>query len=250
MIKTLPKEALSIIDQYRHLPLGDKLVQCPYFKNRANVRAGLSVYMGKGTPDEIIEETKILAQKSSFDLKTMSEQDINQFMILNSLGIDCSGFISQILNALDEKLVKKIAAIKFSKRPIRALISRYRPIENISANQLTSAPHSEMLDLWQDLQPGDMIRTRAGKHVLLIIETKRNESNDLKEFTYNHSTSYYDQANGIRQGRVSIIYPNEALKDQDWQEKDDSGKNYTHEGLLEDDGTNGVYRLKILNSKF
>ena len=180
MVKSLPQQALSIIDQYRHLPLGDKLVQCPYFKNSSKVRAGLRVYMGKGTPEEIIEETQVLAQKHGLDLKTMSEQDIKQFMKISSLGIDCSGFISQVLNALDKKLIKKIAAIKFSKRPIRALISRHRPIENISSKLLTSAPHAKQINQWQDLQPGDLIRTRAGKHVLLVTETKRNEINELK----------------------------------------------------------------------
>jgi hypothetical protein len=244
MIKSLPKQALGIIDQYRHLPLGDKLVQCPYFKNSVNVKAGLRVYMGKGLPSELTEEIDVLAKKNKFDLKTMPEPDIKQFMSLNNLGIDCSGLIAQVLSVLDENLIKKIARVKFFKKPLRALISRHRPIENISAHLLTSEPHSEKINKWADLQPGDMIRTRQGKHVLLITETNRNETNQLKEFTYIHSTSYYGEGHGVRQGKVNIIYPNEALKDQEWQEKDQNGKNYSHQGLLEDDGTNGVYRLK------
>lgn len=243
----LQKVALESIDRYLNLPLGNKLVQCPYFKNRSGVRAGLRVYLGKGSPDEIIDETNIVAKKIKIDLSKLSEHEIREFMEKHNIGIDCSGFISQILWSMDPNIVKKIAKRNSIKNPIRSLIARFRPIENISVKQLTNTDNCAKLNKWQDVQIGDIIKTRGGKHALLITDVKRSGDGTINEFSYHHSTSYYENEHGVRQAKVSTVYPNEDLKDQDWEEKDSTGRNHTHEGLLAEYEENGVFRLKNIN---
>lgn len=243
----LPKAAHTTIDRYLNLPLGNKLVQCPYFKNRAGVRAGLRVYLGKGSVDEIIEETEIIAKKEKVDLPQFSEQEIREFMEKHNIGIDCSGFISQILWSMDAEIVKKIAKRNLFKYPVRSLIAKFRPIENISVKHLTNSNNCTKLNNWQEVEVGDIIKTRGGNHALLVTDVKRSKDGTVNEISYHHSTSYYETEHGVRHAKVLTIYPNEDLKDQEWEEKDSTGRNHTHEGLLEEYKENGVFRLKYIN---
>lgn len=247
MIQKLPSQALGLIDTYEHLSLGNTVVQCPYFKNTKGIRAGLRVQLGKGSIDEITEEVTTKAKIHSVKLEALSADDIREFMKKEGIGIDCSGFIAQIFFTLDPNALKKIAARSFFKSPWRAIISRLRPIENISVKVLTSAQHSTKLKNWNEVKPGDIIRTRKGDHALLVTQTTRNDHSGLKEIHYAHSTGFYESTNGVRNGKILIVYPQEALSDQEWTETDNQGVNHTYQGFLDDDGTNGIYRINYLN---
>ena len=59
-INMLSPKAGQIIDKYFNLPFAGVLgVRCPYFNNaRRNLRGQLRGLVGKGTPEEIVEEAK------------------------------------------------------------------------------------------------------------------------------------------------------------------------------------------------
>jgi len=237
MKTSLSAKALAIIDKYRHLPLAGKLIVTPYSKNRLGLRMGYRVYLGKAAPDELIAEIYSLAREKKFDLDKADPEQIRVFMEKNSLGIDCSGFITQVLDALDPKLVRAMARRDFWRNPYRYLVARLRPFENLSIAHLTAPRNAYKLKDLSIVMPGDIIRTRKGRHGMLITAVSRDESRqELKSIEYAHSTSYYGQQHGVSVSKIKIVYPHESLRDQDWREQDEQGRNYTLEGFLEDDG--------------
>ena len=55
--KTLSKEALNIIKEYKEMEISGIKISCPYFINKGQkIRAGLKVMIGKGSPKDIKEE--------------------------------------------------------------------------------------------------------------------------------------------------------------------------------------------------
>ena len=55
---------------------------------------------GKSSPQDILKQLKEDALTQSFDLKSASIEQIQQFMIQNKLGLDCSGFVYRMLDYL------------------------------------------------------------------------------------------------------------------------------------------------------
>ena len=61
--ESLPQSALGVIENYCKLKAADnKYIRCPYFRNPISGRNKwkLTVYSGKGSPQEIETELKIL----------------------------------------------------------------------------------------------------------------------------------------------------------------------------------------------
>jgi len=243
MKKMLSKSILDLVNSYQYLPIAGKLISCPYFKNRAGVRVGYKVAVGKGTPHEIAEEVEIRSKINKYDLNNVSIYEIRQFMEKQGLGVDCSGFVVQLLNVIDSKVVIKLAKRNFLKNPYRALISRMRPIENISADRLTSGKRVRKIEDLNKIEPGNLIRTRRGKHLLIVIGTYTGEDDKINKVVYAHATLYYGKESGVRIGEINITSLEKHLKDQDWQEKDENENNPTYQGYLDDDGSNGIYKL-------
>ena len=105
---TLSKNAIKTIHQYKHLHIGDKSINTPYFINKINkVRAGLRVLIGKGTPTEIEDEANLIALRKKINLPKMTKEQITDFLIQNNIGIDCSGFVYHILDAHTKELKQK-----------------------------------------------------------------------------------------------------------------------------------------------
>src|SRR3989344_4173036 len=98
--KTLSKNALDVMEQYLHLPFAKQHISCPYFNNkRSGIRGGLRALIGKGSPEEIAEEAKILAMKEHVLLNTLANDALKQFLVNHTIGIDCSGFVYHVLAA-------------------------------------------------------------------------------------------------------------------------------------------------------
>ena len=58
--KTLSKEALNIIKEYKEMEISGIKISCPYFINKGQkIRAGLKVMIGKGSPKDIKEEINL-----------------------------------------------------------------------------------------------------------------------------------------------------------------------------------------------
>lgn len=252
MIEKISPQAQKVIDNYSHIRLGKKYVKAPYFMNIKGQKGGLRVMVGKGTIDEIEQEVKVWAQVKGFDLKKANEDQIRQFMMDMSIGIDCSGFAVYIIN--EELKSKGLGSIwnylHFQNNsPISKIKRLLRPIENIGADFLTSDYNCIKIEDYNEIRPLDLIRAKGKQknahHVAVITSVTKDESGNVKEFEYTHSHRFYEEENGIRIGKVIITDPQKTLKDQKWID-DKNGRNYMLEDLKVQYEDNGIRRLKIL----
>jgi len=191
-IISLSTSAQETIDSYLKMKIGNKTIACPYFINRLRAYAGLRVFLGKGTANEIIKEAQLIAQQKNINLETISEQELYQFLTKHHLGIDCSALATYILKAeYKEKkqinIISRIHIISFWKNPFRYLISSVRPIENISVRILASNKNSQEIKNLNQILPGDMIVHHNLRHVLLIKKTEK-ENNVIQKITLIHAT--------------------------------------------------------------
>jgi len=189
---SLSTSAQETIDSYLKMKIGNKTIACPYFINRLRAYAGLRVFLGKGTANEIIEEAQLIAQQKNINLETISEQELYQFLAKHHLGIDCSALAIYILKSeYKEKnqinIIPRIHIVSFWKNPFRCLISLTRPIENISVRVLASNKNSEEIKNLNQILPGDMIIHQNLRHVLLIKKTEK-ENNVIQKITLVHAT--------------------------------------------------------------
>lgn len=251
MLQTLPKSAQKIIDHYFNLQIGGKKVTCLYYINEAydeefrkknpvpddidryhKRKTKKRAYIGKGSPKEIERTVIELAKQYSFNLQRATSKEIRQFMYVHRIGIDCSGFVVWVLNEVVKELQKKpVWKVIRSAGQFRGKLRMFlRPIENISVKVLDNRKNSVVVSL-REIQPGDLIISLHGKHVLLI-ESVTINSNLLTDFSYVQSTWWYGDGNGVRRGKVKIKEIGGELKDQEWVEDfDKKGENWTYQGI-------------------
>lgn len=237
MIQRISQSGWDMIQTYAHMKLGGVEFACPYYQH--SVLKGLSarVSIGKGFPDEILEETKVLARVHRFDFENASDEKIREFMVAQSLGIDCSGYIAHVLYAIHgKKLFRSLTDDSFG-----AIFLRFRPFQKINVHLLQKS--GAAID-YRDFKPEDIIVTRGGKHALLVYEIERDTNDILKTIRYTHSTLYFRQS-GVRFGSIEIVDPSKPLQDQRWIEGDNE-ENHTHQGYVKELEKNGVYRLPII----
>jgi len=270
--KDLSQITQQVIDDYLHLPFAQH-IHCPYFNNRRlAARGNLGVMVGKGAPNEIVEEVKILALKERVDLQTLTAASLRQFLIDHGLGIECSGFVYQVLDA-ELKARGKGSLEEHLKWPhrnfLRRLIARLRPAENTSVSVLADYANSIAVSL-ADVQPGDMIIfLNAGvkhdlDHVLLVeivqyfnTTTLQHNNTTLNlqseicslKLNYVHSFAWRSDGkynHGVRRGHIEIIDTSKPLVQQRWVEngkKDEENETLGHAKTAE---SVGVRRLKAL----
>ena len=199
--KTLTKEALEVIENYKSLPeLG---IPCPYFIN-VGYQKGTRAEMGKGTPSEIAQELKDFPNKK--------------------VGVDCSGIVYHILDA--ECGARGFGPLeKFAYYPkhwLKTLLGIDRPAENISTEIFHDERNSKKSDLYKVL-PGDII-TMFGKsekkdsnHILLVHQVDYDDNGTPTTMHYTHSR----KPDGIRQGTINIRHPISYIIEQEWRDEND-----------------------------
>lgn len=243
MENKLSPAAQKMIQEYISLPFANMAgVRCPYFNNaRLGQRGQLKVLVGKGTPEEIVEEAKIISiqyNKNVFDKNGVfsahadhpaeheQAECIRQFLVDNSLGVDCSGFVANVLRA-HFKEIKKIDLVKklFITPKInllRWLISRLRPMEQINVSVLADEKNSEIITDLTAVRPADlivMLKTGPNKnhnHILLVTETAANKIH------YAHARAWSEEGkygHGVSTGIIGITAPGQGLLAQTWEEK-------------------------------
>lgn len=197
---SLPPEQKKIIERYFHIKFGPYVVPCPYYMNKTGTRLLSPVLAGKGTPDEIEEELRRYYEKSGHLLKDETDA-INTIKLLN-IGIDCSGFVVNVLN-LGSKIKYRNLFAK-----LKALI---RPRTQISADLLTGELNSSAIRVSQ-VKPGDLIR-RGLNHVMLV------------EWVNGKKLGYVSSGSrpfwGVQRGEIEITNPDRSLEDQSWSVSDD-----------------------------
>lgn len=253
MIEIIPKYVQDFIDEYLNLDLGGKKIVTPYYLNPKSSRFGLRVLIGKGSPEEIVLETNIYAKLRELDLYAMDENNIRNFMQKIHIGIDCSGFVTHILNTWlkgqGQKPVWK--SLQFRNRNIYRKVARFlRPIENINVETLTGDINSERIFNLNEVKVGDMIRLSGyerGNHIALIVEVEK-ENGNIKRMKYAHSTQWYQDRNGVKYGEIIIKNSGNDLRNQEWNENY-MGKNWTYEQLIKNYEDNGIRRLRNVELK-
>lgn len=270
----LSPKATQIIEKYFNLPFAGIInIRCPYFNNaRQKLRGQLRVLIGKGSPEEIVEEAKILSRQYHHDIFDKNgyccvhgahsddekAADIRKFLINNDIGIDCSGFVSHILIEHFRETKNVDIAKRFYFWPVkkfwRYIVAKLRPIENMSVRVFTKDENSlkitdgRAIYGWHKLEPGDiivMIETGPNKkrnHMVLI------EDNDMSVIKYVHARAWSSEGrygHGVSRGQIKITSPDKNLLEQTWEE---SGKtNHENETFIEarDAKILEVRRLKV-----
>lgn len=193
--KKVNLDCLEMVRKYQSLKIGNSLVCTPYFMNNVELffkslmqRAGVDTkqieevkktyrekevpygwYRGKGTPQEIEEATETISKEVGLDLKVAGTKTILDFMKLYALGVDCSGFVYNVLSyGLD----------KNGLRGRLDEILSWSNIDNIGVHQAATFVFSgKASNLIQplDIKPLDLIlikSRRSGQyvHIGLILE--------------------------------------------------------------------------------
>ncbi len=238
------------IFRYSHIILGGKEVSCPYFINRKNTR-DLRAMVGKGTPSEIKMESEIWAKIKGINFDQLDSESIKNFLTEKGIGIDCSGFVSHIINAIYKKITGKTIWRELIPKD-NSFIGRIkyflRPVEQLGAHVLTSANNTDTVAINQ-ARVLDLIRSSSkklnGDHIMLVTDIKRDKNGAVLEIEYTHSTPYYGKLSGVKKGVVRIKHPDLPLEKQEWLEIDEFGVNHTLEGYLTNPLDNGLRRLKV-----
>jgi hypothetical protein len=239
----LEGKARAMIDAYLALPVGAK-PSCPYFNNRRHkVRGSLRVVKGKGTPEEIAEETTIDAKLCRIDLSSLSTDRLKEFIVSRKLGVDCSGFAYHVLNALcQEKTGRSVQGFVATLRTgfIGRLAAKLRPAENIGVATFRDDRNSREVAL-ADAMPGDfiaMIGTGADKqynHMVVITGVESTESG--WRLSYAHSYAWPSDGHfghGVREGEIVTKEGQSGdLLGGIWKENGMIGAdNFTHQSAL------------------
>lgn len=224
---SLSPTAQNLINDYLNLPFKNKTgVKCPYFNNaRLKQRGQLRSLIGKGTPQEIVEEAKISAKQYGIDLKNLNNEELTKFLVEHNLGIECSGFVTNVLQKhflekYNLNLIKKIFIP--TKNWLRKMVVCLRKIENIDVKVLADQKNSSLISDWKKTQAGDIIilleiEPHKRNHIILITENKDGVIKYVharcwsSEGRYNH---------GVQIGKIVIIDKEAEILKQQWLEKD------------------------------
>ncbi len=249
MKEKLPKRVQNFINSYFKLPLGGKEVPCPYYINIKKIRQrmGLRVLIGKGTPEEIKQESLIYEKLRGTNFYNMTIEEIRDFLVKRHIGIDCSGFIVHAINSWLKEIKKKKLCkyIKFPKQSLYRKIARFlRPVENIPANILTNNDNTIHIKNLNNIRCGDLIRLKGlkgGHHVMMISEVTQEKGKTIS-FKYIHATKWYEKQHGVREGEVIVRNMKEPLYKQKWTDYL-NGRNWTYEEIKKDKEYSQVRRL-------
>ena len=239
----LSKNAQKAIDTYFNLPFqGVDNVRCPYFiASKSTARGQLRALAGKGTPQEIVEEAKIISIQYGdevFDKHGMchieegkKNEHLRKYLIDHNLGIDCSGFVVHILqnHYKETKNFNFVSDLQIvsPKKILRYLISKLRPIENIGVRVLANKSNSEKIELG-DLKTADMIimldtgPNNKRDHILLVTDVINDTIHYVQARAWSSEGKY---GHGVSRGSIKIINPKKNLLDQEWVELEKIGEN-------------------------
>jgi hypothetical protein len=226
------KSLEKLLYQFTHLPLGQKTIRCPYWKNKIE-RKIFGPYGGKGTPLQITDATYLVAKRDKIDLGKLSKSEIIKFMKAKKIGIDCSGFIYQMLDALDKENEGKGINQK-------AIGVNGFGITKTNADCLTNKNNSFAIETISEIRIGDLIRLKQGNHVVIIIQIKK-KNNKIEDLTYAHS-SPKTRISGVHTGKIKILDQKNPINKQLLLERLNDGSVFVDKYLNYHQG-DGVRRL-------
>jgi uncharacterized Fe-S cluster-containing radical SAM superfamily protein len=231
-MKETSKALQDLFYQYTHLPLGGKEVACPYWMNVLK-KGYFGPTGGKGRPEDIVKAANEIARKAGIDLNLLSAEEIVHFLKSQKIGVDCSGFAFWLLDALDKE---KGGDGLVNDLPVTGRF----PASLASVKLLTSEKIAFPVSL-KEVQVGDLIRLRHGRHVAVVYGLEKEGS--LRQLEYVHSSSW-TQTKGVHLAAIEIANENKGLEDQVWKEIDRNGNNYGQAEFFPEMG-DSLYRLLL-----
>ena len=239
----LPKKAQQVVDAYLHIRVGGAVAASPYHIN-PGLRGTNRAALGKGTPAEI----EALAAKyfKQYDMHVQGTEQLRTFLVCCGIGIDCSGFASWVLNEVTQaSLGRPIWKCLRFPGIRRSVISKARPVQNISANLLTGLINSDPITDLGEVRPGDLLRVAGWHHVVVITEVGTDKAGRAYYFQYAQSSCMYGSESGVRTGYAIIKLPKEPLLAQQWHDSSETG--VLKELIAEGGADSRAVRLKALS---
>lgn len=197
----------------------------PYDTGRPTRHANFS---GKGRPEQIKQALQKATTTKYFDLAKASANEIAQFMTQEGIGMDCSGFVYNVLDAYlrssgQPSLNHLVLRSNNLVGKLERLILRKFWVRRCSADTLTNNFNTTEISKAGDVMPGDMIRLTPagwhGKHIAIVVAATPTQ------ITYAHS-SEYTKTQGPHTATIKIRDSQAGLEAQDWQETTLDGQNY------------------------
>lgn len=157
---------------------------------------------GKSNPKELKNNVIQIAKKEQLNIGQMSCEQIQDFMVKNKLGIDCSGFSYHVINYLLQRVrnvdLQKIGFPKASLTNVKLFLSK----------KLTYK-----ISNYKQIQPGDLVIQIKGsnigeQHMLIVLKKYKHE------VVLIHS-SYYNNPAGVgilKLSRKNLLLSNPAYK--------------------------------------
>ncbi len=236
-IQSLPQSALNVINAYINLKAAEnKYIRCPYFRNPRSGRErwGLTAYSGKGSAQEIETELEIIEKLEGKNFSEMHENEIRDIMRKRKLGIECSGFVTRILDAWTREFYKKpiYSLIKFNSSGISWLFCKMRPYTHIDVPTLVHQKNAYEIKNVNDIMPGDIVRFNSIiDHAIIITKIEKDVNLNLIKAYYAHSVSE-DNGEGVKEGQIDFASGK-------WCELPDTGH------TIDEKGEPKFYRLFI-----
>lgn len=232
---TLSPQALAVIDGYLHFTVGSATCSVPYFNNKTTrSRVTLRAYIGKGSPDDILEETKILLVKNHIDPTLLTDESLKKMLADNNIGLDCSAFAYHVLDAENDTAGHGPLDSQVSFVNCTGIFGKMRcslrPAENCDVATLADDANSRAVAV-VDAKPSDIITMIGGPdsadrdHILVIHETTR-QNDILVKISYSHAVAYPHDGlygTGVKQGVIQVTDPHKSLLEQLWVEGEKEG---------------------------
>lgn len=225
----------KLYHDYSHLLLGGKKIRCPYWSNKQRILL-TGPFKGKGTPIQITRATIEVAQKHNLDLNKISSDGIRRFMERYRLGVDCSGFVYHLADALDKEKGRK-GIFDFIKGV------KGKGVRKVNAFCLTNNYNSVEIKTLKQIQIGDLVRLQGGKHLAIVIRIERNPSGLPNKVVYAHSAKS-TAITGVHSCHFIVLDPSKSLESQKFFEETNKGLNYFNQKFQPEKG-DGLRRLKI-----
>lgn len=229
MNDSLTHKALSVINRYRNLVFKQAASAVPYFNNRTTQVRSFRANVGKGSPEDILEEVQTILIKNNLNLETLNSNSLRDILIANNIGIDCSGFAYHVLEA--ESLERGKGPLRKKLRFVNCpgflgrIRASLRPVENCSVATLATESNSRVIPLIE-VKPGDLVTMIGDKeekerdHVLVIHQVERLGSGMIR-ISYSHASAYPEDGlykTGIKQGVIEIVDPKKPITEARWIE--------------------------------
>ena len=233
--RIVPAAEKTVQNYFSIAVAANKSVHCPYYRNpeSGKERWGLNAFSGKGSPQEIEDEVKIIEKLEGANFAEMSEETIRDIMRKRHLGIECSGFIAHVLDAWvkDTRQKRIFQVLKFPHVPFwKKVVILLRPFTHIDITTLVAPQNAKEFFDFQEICAGDLIRfNTAIDHAVLVTEVRRDNAGLIKEIHYAHSVRE-DNGTGVKRGVISIISSRETLLQQRWEEVPETGTTIAKRG--------------------